>query len=150
MSTTLYRYQPVVTTGPFGTDHRVSNSSDVTNIITDLADLDGWRYVAVPDDVTPIIPDVITTWESVILTEELREQIKAASPHYQLIAEQVIKKIRDKYNIDTELYIARIAVGALRGTYTLQAGESDLIAQYQIDVETAREWGRQQRANLGL
>jgi hypothetical protein len=86
----------------------------------------------------------------VTLTDELRETLKAQSPHGQLIAQRVIEKIRAKYPLDEELYFARIAVGALQGTYALLPGEAESLAQYQLDVEAAREWGRQERASLGL
>ena len=143
--TELYRYQPVMIPGPTGTDYRPSAEG-----LTELATLDGWRYVAVPDGVTPELPAEITTWEAVAVTPELRESIKLASPHAQLIAQQVIDRIRAKYPLDEELYFARIAVGALQGAYTLLDGEAEALTQYQADVEAAREWGRQARAELGL
>lgn len=113
---------------------------------------DGYTYISVPDGVTlpEQIPEIAATLETVTLTDPLREAIKTASTHCQLIAERVIEQIRTKYTVDDELYIARIAVGALQGSYTLQPGEAELIATYQADIEASREWGRQQRAELGL
>ena len=143
--TELYRYQPVMIPGPTGTDYRPRAEG-----LTDLAELDGWRYVAVPEGVVPDVPEALTTWEVVTLTTELREAIKLASPHAQLIAQRVVDLIRAQYPMDEELYFARIAVGALQGSYTLLEGEADALAQYQADVEAAREWGRQARAELGL
>ncbi len=78
------------------------------------------------------------------------QPIKAASPHTQLISQRVIERIRNTYPLDEELYFARIAVGSLQGSYTLLAGEADALAQYQAYVEAAREWGRAERAKLGL
>lgn len=143
--TELYRYQPVIIPGPTGTDYRPTGEG-----LTDLAELDGWRYVAVPEGVVPDVPEALTTWEPVTLTTELREAIKLASPHAQLIAQRVIDRIRAQYPLDEELYFARIAVGAMQGSYTLLEGEADALAQYQADVEAAREWGRLARAELGL
>lgn len=143
--TLIYRYQPALTPGPTGTDYRPTGDG-----ITELCERDGWRYVAVPEDSTPELPAALTTWEPVDLTPELREAIKLASPHAQLIAQRVIDRIRARYPLDEELYFARIAVGALQGTYTLLEGEAAALAQYQLDVEAAREWGRQARAELGL
>lgn len=113
---------------------------------------DGYTYVSVPTGVTlpEQIPEIAATLVTVTMTDPLREAIKAASTHCQLIAERVIEQIRTKYTVDDELYIARIAVGALQGSYTLQPGEAELIATYQADIEASREWGRQQRAELGL
>ena len=150
--TRLYRYQPVVTPGPNGTDPRPPGPDglDAGKTITELCALGGWRYVAVPDAVEPNVPAELTTWEPAPLTPELREAIKAASPHAQLIAQRVIERIRATYPLDEELYFARIAVGSLQGSYTLQPGEAEALAQYQADVEAAREWGRAEREQLGL
>lgn len=152
MTTSIYRYQPVITTGPHGTDHRPTGPDglDAGETITELCELDGWRYVAVPEGVTPTVPAELATWEAVNLTSELREAIKAASPHAQLIAQRVVELIRAKYPLDEELYFARIAVGALQNSYTLLPGEVEALAQYQTDVEAAREWGRTERAKIGL
>ena len=150
--TTLYRYQPVITPGPAGTDHRPSgpDGEGYQETLTELCTLDGWRYVSVPGGVTASVPPALDTWEEVSLDAALRERIKAESPHTQLIADRVIDQIRAAYPLDEELYFARIAVGALLGTYTLLDGEADALTQYQADVEAAREWGRAERAKLGL
>lgn len=150
--TSIYRYQPVITTGPHGTDLRPTGPDglDAGETITELCELDGWRYVAVPEGVTPTVPAELATWEAVNLTSELREAIKAASPHAQLIAQRVVELICAKYPLDEELYFARIAVGALQNSYTLLPGEAEALAQYQADVEAAREWGRAERAKIGL
>ena len=152
MTTSIYRYQPVITTGPHGTDQRPTGPDglDAGETITELCELDGWRYVAVPEGVTPTVPAELATWEAVNLTSELREAIKAASPHAQLIAQRVVELIRAKYPLDEELYFARIAVGALQNSYTLLPGEAEALAQYQADVEAAREWGRAERVKIGL
>ena len=144
----IARYQPV---SDAYTAYRVSGpDGDIGVSITEMCEMDGWRYLSIPDGVTPVIPAQITTYGPVELTDELREQIKVASPHTQLIAQRVIDKIRAKYTLDDELYFARITVGALHGSYELQSGEAAAVEQYQIDVESAREWGRQERAKLGI
>jgi hypothetical protein len=143
---TVYRYQPVITPGPSGTDYR---PFCLDQELTDLCLLDNYRYVFVTDISAIIVPDEIT-FEEVTITPELREIIKINSPHTQLIAQRVIDQIRAKYPLDEELYFARIAVGALQGSYQLLPGEAEAIAQYQTDVEAAREWGRVERAKIGL
>lgn len=150
--TSIYRYQPVITVGPNGTDYRPTGPDgfDAAETLTELCELDGWHYVAVPEGVTPTVPAELATWEAVNLTSELREAIKAASPHAQLIAQRVVELIRAKYPLDEELYFARIAVCALQNSYTLLPGEAEALAQYQADVEAAREWGRTERAKIGL
>ena len=152
MPTSIHRYQPVITPGPAGTDHRPSgpDGEGYQETLTELCTLDGWRYVNVPSGVAVTVPAALATWEAVTPDAALRERIKAESPHTQLIAERVIQQIRAIYPLDEELYFARIAVGALLGTYTLLDGEAEALTQYQAEVEAAREWGRTERAKLGL
>lgn len=139
------------------TTHRLREPSDPLMDgprCTELCTLDdGYTYVSVPDGVT--LPEdqpasVAASLEPVTLTDELREQIKAASPHTQLIAQRVIDKIRERYSVDDELYFARIMIGAQAGLYTLEPGELDEVTAFKTWVETARQWGRDQRAALGL
>ncbi|HWO99180.1 MAG TPA: hypothetical protein VNL74_00930 [Methylococcus sp.] len=144
----IYRYRKVIDAF---TTHQMLSPGDIP--FQELCTLeDGYTYVSVPDGAAlPEQPSVIAaSVEAVALTDELRERIKGASPHCQRIAERVVERIREKYDLNHELYLARIAVGALQGTYVLRPGEAEWIAQYQVDVEAAREWGRQQRAELGL
>lgn len=121
---------------------------------TELCTLDdGYTYVSVPDGVT--LPEaqpatVAASLEPVALTDELREQIKAASPHTQLIAQRVIERIRDRYGVDDELYFARIMIGAQSGLYELEPGEIEQVTAFKDWVEAARQWGRNERAALGL
>jgi len=56
---------------------------------------------------------------------------------------RVVSIIRQKYTLEDEQKIARIAVGALQKTYTPSASEVALIAAYQVDVEAARAIGAQ-------
>lgn len=121
---------------------------------TELCTLDdGYTYVSVPDGVT--LPQeqpasVAASLEPVTLADALREQIKAASPHTQLIARRVVDRIRERYSVDDELYFARIMIGSQSGLYTLEPGEMDEVTTFKTWVEAARQWGRDQRAALGL
>lgn len=120
---------------------------------TVLATVGSVTYVSLPDGAT--LPadqpaEIAASIQLVTLTDAPTTEIKAASPHCRLIAQRVQDRIRETYSIEDELYIARIAVGALRGTYTLEPGEGALIDAYQTAVEDARAWGRTQRAALGL
>lgn len=119
----------------------------------ELATLEGLTYVCLPDGAT--LPaeqpaEIAASIQTVTLTEALRESIKAASPHVRLLAARMQEKIRAAYPIEEELYFARIAIGALQGTYTLQPGEQAALAAYQAFVEAVREFGRTERAKLGL
>lgn len=117
---------------------------------TELATLDGVTYVAVPAGATlPDQPAEITP-AVVDLTPELRAQLKAASPHCELIAQRMEQKIRARYSLSDEQYFARIGVGVTLGSYVFEPGEQDALIAFGAHVEAARQWGRDERAKLGL
>ncbi len=114
--------------------------------------MDGVTYVSIPDGA--VLPDqvdeIVDSVSEVVLSDAQREAIKAASPHVKLINQRMIDKIRDRYSIDDEMYFARIGVGAATGMYTFQAGEQEAMMEFGLFVEEVRQWGRDQRAALGL
>jgi len=117
---------------------------------TELCTLDGITYVAVPVGVTlPAQPAEITV-QPMTLTPELKSAIKAASPHVALISERMIQKIRGAYTIDDEMFFARIGVGAATGMYLPTTGEMADMQAFGGFVESVRQWGRDERAMLGL
>jgi hypothetical protein len=116
----------------------------------ELATVNGTTYVFLPDATElPEQPPEITV-EPVTLTPELSEAIKTASSHVWLINEQIKEMIRNKYSSEDEMYFARISIGAITGQYTMEPGEADKIATYGAFVESVRQWGRDQRAAIGL
>lgn len=139
------------------TTHRLKepNSPDATMPrCTELCTLDdGYTYVAVPEGVTLPAdqpPTVNASLETVTITDDLRGQILVASPHCQLIAERVIERIRERYPLDEELFLNRIATGVANGLYVYQDGEEAEVVAFGAWAEECRQWGRQQRAALGL
>ena len=107
-------------------------------------------YVAVPDALTlPDQPPELTVAPAV-LTDELREQIKASSTHVQLIGQRMIDRIRATYTIDDEMYFARIGVGTSLGMYVPSPSEQVEMAAFGDFCEATRQWGRDERAKLGL
>lgn len=119
---------------------------------TELCTIDGVTYVSVPDDDLPEQAAQISASivNPVTLTTELREAIKAASPHCALIHERMEAKIRDKYSLSDEQYFSRISSGAALGLYTFEAGESVALQAFGDYIESVRQWGREQRGQLGL
>lgn len=109
---------------------------------------DGYVYFCGPEELPPQPPQI--TVEPADLTPELREQIKTASPQCRLIYQRMQDKIREKYCSEDEMYLTRIAVGALSGAYAMEPHEPALIAEYQAFIEEVRAWGRGQRTMLGL
>ena len=129
-----------------------SQGADLADSVhcTELCTIDGTTYVAVPAGVTlPAQPEQITV-STVTLTDTLKEQIKAASAHVALIGERMVQKIRAKYTPEDEMYFARISIGALTGQYTFETGEQAAVTAYGAHVESVRQWGRDERAKLGL
>lgn len=150
--TKIYSYKKFIT--PEITRTLLLPTDENLNFLgTELATIGGTTYVSIPDNATlpdnqPIeIKNGITV---VTMTDDLKLQIKAVSPHAQLIAQRVIEKIRDRYTVDDELYLARIGVGQSSGIYTPAPSELQQLADYAVYVEDVRQWGRDQRALLGL
>lgn len=144
----IHKYQRVVTPGPNGATLYFRNTE--TNDALELAELDGWHYVFVPDGVTMPEQHADIQWQDVTLTDALKEQIKAASRPCQLIAEAMQQRIRAIYPVEDEQYFARIGVGAALGVYTFQPGEQDALLAFGAHVEAVRQWGRAQREAIGL
>ena len=119
----------------------------------ELATIDGLTYVSIPDLVALPAnqPDEISaSIAEVMLTDALKYAIRQVSPHTQLIAQRIVETIRSHYTPDDEMYFARIGIGSLFGTYTLSSQELQKITIFNEFVETARQWGRDQHALLGL
>ena len=104
---------------------------------TELATINGITYVFVPDPTElpdqPIEIDVAP----VALTDAMRDQIKATSPHVRLINQQVEDKIRERYSPSDEIKLLRIA-------------PSEETSAWNTYVEECRAWGRGKKAELGL
>lgn len=62
----------------------------------------------------------------------------------------MIEQIRSNYTIDDDMYFARIVVGKANGLYTPTADEITAMTAFGTFVESVRQWGRDQRAALGL
>ena len=145
----IYAYTKVST--PYTTiQMALPYEMDSENQCTELCTLEGVTYVSVPDSVTlPDQPTELTITEATI-TPELRDQIKAASPHVALIAKRMEQRIRERYSLSDEQFFSRIGVGVALGAYTFGVGEQDALLAFGAYVEAARQWGRDERAKLGL
>ena len=94
--------------------------------------------------------EIVASIEPLDLTDALREEIKAISPHVRLIAQRMQDQIRAMYSGEDEMYFARIGTGAALGMYTFEPGETEALTVYGAHVEAVRQWGRAERAKLGL
>ncbi len=66
------------------------------------------------------------------------------------ISRRVVELIRQKYSENDELYLARISLGKLMGTYTPTAEEEAEIEPYQTHVENCRAIAIQAREDNEL
>lgn len=106
-------------------------------ICTELCTIDGWTYVSLPDGaVLPEQPKQIKP-EPVVLDDDLRRQIKTASPHVRLINQRVVAAIRERYSDTDEIKMLRIGAGADYDAYVAH-------------VEACVAKGAAAKAELGL
>lgn len=143
----LYRYTPHTTPGPNGTSLRFRAGESGA---TELAELDGHAYVHVPDGVEVPEQPAEIAWQAITPDAVLLGRIKAESRPVQLIAQQMVERIRASYSIDDEMFFARIGVGAATGMYQPTQQELQEMTVFGEFVESVRQWGREERAKLGL
>lgn len=143
----LYKYTPYTTAGPNGVSLRFRADESGA---TELAEVDGAVYVHVPDGAVLPEQPIEIAWQSVTPDAVLLARIKAESRAVQLIAQAMIDKIRAKYTLEDEQYFSRIGVGVALGAYTFQPGEQEELLAFGEFVESVRQWGRAERAKLGL
>jgi hypothetical protein len=105
--------------------------------VRELATIGGVTYIYVPDEIVITIPAEITDYAETTLTDELKETIKNASCHVELIRQRVVEKIRQKYTINDEIKLLRIDSGAE-------------VEAYNAYVEECRTWGNVEKAKIGL
>jgi hypothetical protein len=132
---------------------RLPNDPQTRSFIgQELCTINGVTYVSIPSGATlpQQPPEVAATVQTVTLTDELREDIKAKSPVVRLIADQMTRQIRSVYSLDDEMFFARIGVGAASGLYTPSQKEMAEMRDFGAFVEGVRAWGRAERAKLGL
>ena len=103
---------------------------------TELCTIDGVSYANVQDASAVIDPHNIG-FKAEVVDVELRENLCAQSPHVQLIQQRVRDKISELYSVHDEIKLIR----------TAPSHEFDV---YNEHAELCRQWGREQKALLGL
>lgn len=107
---------------------------------TELCTIDGTTYVSIPDGEAIDMDQhehVLKTLDSPALDAEMIDKICNASPHVALIRERVRAMIEDHYSICDEIKLLRTA-------------PSPEFEAYNEHAEHCRQWGREQKALLGL
>ena len=145
----IYKYKPV-TIGKHPNTATLMMRNDDNNAMQEIATVGDWRYVYAPDntEIPEQWPEI--EWQSVVLSDELKEAIKANSRPCFLISERMQEMIRARYTAEDEMYFARIGTGKALGVYEFQAGEESALLDYGNFVESVRQWGRDERAKIGL
>ena len=103
---------------------------------TELCIIDGITYVSLPDDVE-LATEQPVEYQAVVLTDELRKSIKEKSSHVWLIDQRVKEMIAERYSLSDELK-------------EIRNSPSETFRIYADYVEDCRQWGRKQKAALGL
>ena len=126
--------------------YRKSITRDTTKMLnapegsTELCTIDGITYVSIPSGAaidSDQHAEVIGTMEVVTPDLELSEKIKAASPHVALIDKRVCERIAESYSLTEEIKL-------------LRTSPSPEFEAYNDYAEQCRQWGRDQKAALGL
>ena len=143
----MYKYKKIITEGPNGTTicARLPEGEGL-----ELCEIEGYTYFHIPDGVAlpEQHPDIVL--ENVVLTDDLRSEIKKSSRACQLIDMRMQEMIRARYAAEDEMYFARIGTGRALGVYEFQNGEEAALLDYGNFVESVRQWGRDERAKIGL
>ena len=150
MPTTIYKYQRVL---PNTQDDQVlyfqNNINDDGYGATELGEIDGWHYVAVPDDVTLPAQWPEIQWQAVDLTPELKATIKQLRP-FLLIKELQQATIRARYSQEQEFRISRISVGNLLGLRDMQPSERQEAIDFGNFIESVIHQGKLSKQKLGI
>lgn len=144
----LFKYTPYETEGPNGTSVGLVCGEEQDCV--QIAQIRGEVYVYVPDESRLPEQPVEISLTLVTPSEELKSELKATSHRVQLITEEMQRKIRERYHLEDEQYFSRIGVGAALGVYQFQPGEEEELLAFGDFVESVRQWGRAERAKLGL
>ena len=129
----IYQYQPV-------SDQYTTHRMALPEGATILAALGNLTFVHLPDSAE--LPaeqptEIAASIAPVTLTAALRNDLANASSHVQLIRQRVAEKIAQEYTTSDEIKLLRTAPSA----------EFEV---YNAFVEDCRQWGRDEKAKLGL
>lgn len=147
---TIYQFTKQITEGPNGTALGFKQTEGAEVQPLELCTIDGVTYLSVPTGYMLENQPVEIGFTQTVLTDALKESIKANSRAIQLITNEVQCKIREKYTLEDEQYYARIGVGVALGAYAFLPGEQEALLEFGAYVEECRQYGKSKRAELGL
>ena len=123
------------------TTYTAIDNGEENKKITELCTINGDTYISIPDNV--VLPEQAKQikLESVILIDELKEQIEEASPHTQLIKKRIQEKIAEKYSIEDELKIIRNKINDI---------DIEKYTEYNAYIEGCIAEGKVKKEELGI
>lgn len=134
--TSIYKYQKFIDSIRT-VELQFPQDENLQHLGQELATIDDITYVCVDVDLPEQPVEISDTVELVTVTNDIKKAISEASPHVQLINENVKNKIRERYQIEDEIKLLRTA-------------PSEDFDVYNTYVEECRAWGRAEKAKLGL
>ena len=147
---TIYQFTKITTQGADGTVIGFKQNPDAEKQPLELCTIEGITYLSVPSDYSLTEQPAEIGFQQTVLTDSLKDAIKANSRACELIATDVQAKIRDRYSLEDEQYFARIGVGVALGAYTFLPGEQEALLAFGAYVEECRQYGKAKRTEIGL
>lgn len=144
----IYKFQPQLAADSSGISVYYTPPNEGS--FTALAELEGWRYVFVPEgtNIPEQPPDI--QWQPARLDASELARLKEACYLYQVIGNEVQKRIRERYSVDREAAFARLGASVALDMHELTDEERQEFKAYNDYVEEVRQWGRAERAAFGL
>jgi hypothetical protein len=122
----------------------------------EIATLEDGRTIVVLPDGAKLPADQPTQIKDSIevlptpLPDALKEQIRTASPHVNLINTRMQDRIRARYSQEDELKFSRIGTGQALGMYKMTDAEKAAMVDFGVYLEECRQWAKGERAKLGV
>jgi len=115
--------------------------------------LDGATYIHVPSGIEIMgqPQQIAESLAEVVVTDDLRKELKDASPHVRLIHNRVKERIRRNYSPEDEIKLLRTApVKKYEDGKLIDIEYAAETVVYNEYVEDCRAWGRAEKAKIGL
>ena len=120
---------------------------------TELCTIGDTTYFVIPGTALPTgqATEIQGSIKATTLTDVLNDQIRAASPHCQLINQRRRERIEAAgYSKDDTDYFIHLHIATVIGIVPVNAKQIAALAAYITAFKTAFVWAEQQYAELGL
>lgn len=120
---------------------------------TELCTIGDTTYFAIPGTVLPTgqSSEIQSSIKATTLTDVLNDQIRAASPHCQLINSRRRQRLLDAgYSLDDQDYYMHLHIAVQIGSVPANTKRTATLAAYIEAFKVAYLWAESQYAALGL